>query len=50
MKRGKKISDETIKEIIRLRREGYKIKHIVARLNVNKNTVVKYSKKAWENE
>lgn len=46
----KKIDEETIEEIIRLRKEGYKIKHIVARLKVNKNTVVKYAKKVYENE
>lgn len=46
----KKIDDEKIEEIIRLRKEGYKIKYIVNKLKVNKNTVVKYAKKAYENE
>ena len=46
----RQLNEDIIKEIIRLRKEGYKIKHIVARLKVNKNTVVKYAKKALENE
>jgi transposase-like protein len=46
----KKLDEETIKEIIRLRKEGYKIRHIVARLKINKNTVVKYSKRIFVND
>lgn len=46
----RQLNEDIIKEIIRLRKEGYKIKYIVNKLKVNKNTVVKYTKKALENE
>lgn len=46
----KKLDEETIKEIIRLRKEGYKIRHICKQLSVNKNTVVKYSKRIFADE
>lgn len=49
MNKGRKLTEREIEEIVRLRREGYKIRHIAERLNINKNTVVKYCKKAYEN-
>ena len=44
MKRGKRLSDKTIEQIKELRRQGYRIKYISKLLNINKNTVVKYSR------
>lgn len=44
MKQGERLTEEQISEIIRLRKEGYKIKHISEKLAINKNTVVKYCK------
>lgn len=44
MKQGKRLTKEQISDIIRLRKEGYRIKYISEKLSVNKNTVVKYSK------
>ena len=44
MKRGKRLSDKTIEQIKELRRQGYRIKYICEKLNINKNSVLKYSK------
>lgn len=41
---GKKLPKRIIDKIRSLRKEGYKISYICEKLNINKNTVVKYSK------
>lgn len=48
MKRGKRLSEVTINKIKELREQGYRIKYICKLLNVNKNSVVKYSKESEE--
>lgn len=40
-----KLKPEVIEQIQLMRKEGYKIKDICEKLSVNKNTVIKYSKK-----
>ncbi len=41
----KRLDEELIEKIKQLKSEGYKIKDICDMLKVNKNTVVKYTKK-----
>lgn len=48
MKRGKRLSEVTINKIKELRQQGYKIKYICKVLDVNKNSVLKYSKESKE--
>ena len=40
----KRLDEDMIEKIKQLRSEGYKIKDVCKMLDVNKNTVVKYSK------
>lgn len=40
----RRLDEEIIEKIKQLREDGYKIKDVCKTLNVNKNTVVKYSK------
>lgn len=50
MKKGRKLSEEIIDTIKKMRSEGYKISYICKALSVNKNTVVKYTKRGENGE